>query len=165
MLAERDHVHRVASSRALSASSAQQEVASPPRRLLLAEDDWDLRELLSMVFEEGGWDVVGVTNGVRALEELREHAPRFRVAVLAARMPAMTGLDVLREARRLDIEIPVVLVTSFVDSQLRERAAKLGTAYVIATPLEPELLRNVVDMAAATTHDQHHKPASQPKPR
>jgi CheY-like chemotaxis protein len=112
-------------------------------RLLLAEDDRDLRELLCAVLESEGCSVVAVANGREAIDQLRV-GNRFDAAIFDVRMPVMTGLDALREARRLGVVVPILLVTSFGDQELHERAIALGAARVMDKPLAPEELREAV---------------------
>ncbi|CAN5923983.1 hypothetical protein BH11MYX4_BH11MYX4_06310 [soil metagenome] len=123
------------------------------RRLLLAEDDRDLRELLSAILEADGATVVAVSNGREAMDHLRRDGSGFHAAILDVRMPLMTGLDVLRESRRLESVVPIVLVTSFADDELRERARELGAACVINKPLDPEHLRQAVGRFARRAGD------------
>ncbi|MBX3189643.1 MAG: response regulator [Labilithrix sp.] len=111
---------------------------------MLAEDDRDLRELLSGVLRSDGASVVAVTNGREALEEIQREGSDFDAVVLDNRMPVMTGLEVLRAARSAGSTVPVVLITSFLDHELVDRAIALGVATVIDKPFDAEQLREVI---------------------
>jgi CheY-like chemotaxis protein len=113
---------------------------------LLAEDDRDLRELLSGVLRADGATVVSVANGREALDELQREA--FDVVVLDNRMPVMTGLEVLRAIRTARSTVPVILITSFLDHQTVDRAVALGIATVIDKPFDAEQLREVLSKLA-----------------
>lgn len=114
------------------------------QRLLLAEDDRDLRELLCTVLEADGATVVSVANGREALEMLENGGGDFDVALLDVRMPLMTGLEVLRESRRGGATVPIILITSFADHELVDRAIALGAACVLDKPIDADLLRRTV---------------------
>jgi DNA-binding response OmpR family regulator len=109
------------------------------RRLLLAEGDRDLRQLLCAALEGDGALVITVSNGRDALEHVR-HDTALCAAVLDARLPGMGGLEVLRAMRRLGARVPVLLVTSFGDHEVHEHVLRLGSVRVIEKPLEPEEL-------------------------
>lgn len=109
---------------------------------MLAEDDRDLRELFSRFLEEDGAMVVAVANGRDALACLQKDP--FDAAILDVRMPGMTGLEVLRELARRRSTIPILLVSSFADPDLHDRAVKLGAALVLAKPLSAAELRSAV---------------------
>jgi CheY-like chemotaxis protein len=114
------------------------------QRLLLAEDDWDLRELLTDFLESEGVEVVAVADGRAALERLARAAHDFDVALLDVRMPLKTGLEVLREAREAGVTLPIALVTSFSDDEIVEQARRFGAACIIAKPYDPFRLRDVL---------------------
>jgi two-component system cell cycle sensor histidine kinase/response regulator CckA len=80
---------------------------------LLAEDDDDMRRLLTSVLERGGYTVVTATNGREAWERLSEQAPDL--LVMDVRMPERSGLDVLMALRREGSFVPVVLISGFAD--------------------------------------------------
>jgi DNA-binding response OmpR family regulator len=107
------------------------------RRLLLAEVDRDLRQLLCAALEGDGTVVVTVANGRDALEHLRRDSG-LSAAILDARLPGMSGLEVLRTMRRYGARVPVLLVTSFGDHEVHEHVLRLGRVRVIEKPLEPE---------------------------
>lgn len=127
--------------------------SSPMRRLLLAEDDRDFRELLTAVLEGDGATVVAVANGCDALEALRRAEEPFCAAVLDARMPSMSGLEVVRAARRTGIDVPILLLTSFGDADVHRHALRIGRTHVLEKPLDPEDLMSAVRALGAPERD------------
>ena len=79
-------------------------------RVLVAEDDRGLREVLARGLQESGYAVDAVPDGSQALSYLRVY--EYAVAVLDWRMPAMSGLDVLAQMRREAMPIPVLMLTA-----------------------------------------------------
>jgi DNA-binding response OmpR family regulator len=74
-------------------------------RLLVAEDEALVRDLLARGLSESGYVVDAAGTGADALHLLRMH--RYAAAIIDWRMPEMTGVDVIRAARRAQIHLPV----------------------------------------------------------
>src|SRR5262245_40460686 len=72
-------------------------------KLLVVDDERSMRELLSIVLRREGYDVTLAENGRAAVDRL-EHS-RFDLLISDIKMPDMTGVDVLRAAKRLDPDI------------------------------------------------------------
>ena len=69
-----------------------------PLRVLVAEDDPDIRDVVAFKLERAGFDVTAVEDGTRASDEL--FAGDYAVAILDVMMPGLSGLDVLASYRR-----------------------------------------------------------------
>jgi DNA-binding response OmpR family regulator len=79
-------------------------------RLLVAEDDRGLREVLARGLRENGYAVDAVPDGQQAISFLRVY--EYEVVVLDWRMPGLSGLDVLRQMRRNRSPTPVLMLTA-----------------------------------------------------
>jgi DNA-binding response OmpR family regulator len=79
-------------------------------RVLVAEDDAALRSVLGRGLRENGYVVDTVANGDEALSYLRSY--EFEVAIVDWRMPRMTGLELIEEARRMGIRTPILMLTA-----------------------------------------------------
>jgi CheY-like chemotaxis protein len=111
-------------------------------RLLLVEDDADLRDLLVLALEQKGYDVTSATNGVEALVRL-EFDPKPAVILMNLCMPVMPGgelLDALRADPQLG-RIPVVILSGATVPAAVARAADA----VLAKPFDVDALGTVVD--------------------
>lgn len=121
----------------------------PGARVLVVDDDDDMRVLLSRRLVEEGYDVHDATSGtelLRVIESIqvdRWPLDGVDLIVLDNRMPEMTGLEAVRRLRSARWEMPVVLVTAFPDEDVREEAAALRVS-VLAKPFSMDLLSNVV---------------------
>jgi CheY-like chemotaxis protein len=112
-------------------------------RILLVEDDADLRESLCKAMEDAGYEVDGVRNGREALEYLRREQPPC-VVLLDLMMPVMTGWE-FRDAQRGDpalSDIPVVILTA--DGRAQSKADSLGVGKFLRKPLQLEELLGTV---------------------
>ena len=118
------------------------------RRVVLAEDDGALREMLALVLTESGYQVTTVGNGAELARSLREGAPggRFDLIVTDVNMPGGSGLDVVDRLRKDGDCTPVILITAFPQDDTRKRAGELGVR-LLAKPFELEALGAAVDWA------------------
>ena len=142
-------------------AAASTELALPPARLLLAEDDFELRELLACVLRADGHEVVEACDGNELLALLSREsedgsqAP-FSLVVSDVRMPGLTAFDVLTRLQRSLTETPVILITAFGDQTTHLRALHLGASRVIDKPFDCDELRDAV----LDTLDQRSRHAS-----
>ena len=111
-------------------------------RVLVAEDDPGLRSVLERGLRRGGYVVDAVPDGPAALRHLRAYP--YEVAVLDWRMPGASGVDVLREARRLGTKTPVLLLTARDTTADRVQGLDAGADDYLVKPFElAELLARV----------------------
>jgi DNA-binding NtrC family response regulator len=110
-------------------------------RLLLAEDDDDVRWSLAEILESEGYEVIAVSSGSALLEHLgsaflfEQRTTPPDVIVSDIRMPGVSGLKVLEGVRQRGWNIPVVLITAFGDDETRARAMRLD-ATLLSKPLD-----------------------------
>ena len=147
-----------------SAGSAEATDAPFPARLLLAEDDFELRELLACVLRADGYEVIEAVDGNQlwALldgESSVEGGARFSLVVSDVRMPGLTAFEVLARLQGALRHTPVILITAFGDRTTHLRALHLGASRVLDKPFDwDELLSAVHDTLA-----QHAQRASAPR--
>ena len=113
------------------------ETAAPPAaaasRVLVVDDERSMRELLSIVLKRDGYDVLVADNGRAAVDILKRE--RVDVLITDIRMPEMTGVDVLREAKLIDPGIISIVMTAFASTDTAVEALRLGAAdYVHKSP-------------------------------
>jgi DNA-binding NtrC family response regulator len=131
------------------AQPSQREPFLAERRggILIAEDDSDLRFLITGWLEVDGHRVVGVSNARAMLLELRAAMKRgeaFDLVVSDHRMQGMAGLEAFRQARDWGVRVPFVLITAFGSDELEERARALEVDF-LRKPFELDDLRTLVD--------------------
>jgi two-component system response regulator PilR (NtrC family) len=102
-------------------------------RVLVVDDERSMRELLSIVLRRDGYDVVVAADGRAAVDILARE--RVDVLITDIRMPELTGVDVLREAKRIDPAIISIVMTAFASTDTAVDALRLGAAdYVHKSP-------------------------------
>ena len=112
-----------------------------PLRVVVADDEPEIRELVAEVLEEAGYLVEAVGDGLSALTAIRHHPPAL--ALLDIAMPVMTGDETLRQVRAAGLPIPVIVMTAGTNP---ERFLCEGAAAVLPKPFELSRL-----LAAVTT--------------
>ncbi len=117
-----------------------------PLRVLVADDERNLRELIIRELGRRGHDVDGAADGVSALERIRETS--YDVVVLDMRMPQKEGIDVLRELVSFPEPPQVIVMTGFQDVPTAVEAMKLGAYDYLTKPTKIEELDIVVRKAA-----------------
>ena len=112
-------------------------------RILVTDDQDMMRDSLAGILAREGHEVVACSDGVAAVAKLQ--ASRFDLLFTDLRMPKMTGLELLAEAKRLRPEMPVVLMTAFASVDNAVEAMKLGAYDYIQKPFDGEDVRMLVE--------------------
>jgi CheY-like chemotaxis protein len=128
----------------------------PGRRVLVAEDDPDMRRLVAAHLRRAGHRVVEASDGMEILDRIEatvRSAGRELIDVIVSDidMPGLSGLDLLAALRCTDWTTPVVLITAFGDEETRAEARELGAAAILDKPLDAAALRHAVAEAASAT--------------
>jgi two-component system KDP operon response regulator KdpE len=109
--------------------------------ILIVDDEARIRDFVRMNLELEHYRVTEASNGLEALDELRENLPDL--VVLDVMMPEMDGFETLRAIREVST-VPVVMLTVRQDEQDRIRGLDLGADDYIAKPFSPrELLSRI----------------------
>ena len=119
------------------------------KRILLAEDDRELRTLLAGALARDGREIVQAADGAELVSQLANAymrpSARFDLVITDHRMPGIAGLDVLRWLRFSRIRPPVILMTAFGGTEMRAIARGLGSAAVFDKPFQVDDLRTAVE--------------------
>ena len=103
-------------------------------RVLVAEDEADIRELLVDILVDAGYEVIGVDDGRKALDTARSQHPD--IVLLDVMMPAMDGFEVLASLKaEVDTaSVPVIMVTAKAQKQDQAEAMKRGAMGHVTKP-------------------------------
>jgi CheY-like chemotaxis protein len=111
-------------------------------RVLVAEDDWALRDMLLLSFENDGWSVVAVGDGAALLEVLsasllpRSSIRPFDLVVSDVRMPGWGGIAAVEHLSSNPQAPPVVLITAFGSEEIHKEAKRAGAVAVLDKPFD-----------------------------
>jgi two-component system response regulator AtoC len=107
-------------------------------RILIVDDEEIVRESLSGWLEKDGYAVATAPDGRRALERVKESP--WSILLVDLKMPGMDGLQVLEEARKLQPDVSIVMITAYATVETAVKAIKLGAYDYIVKPFDPEEL-------------------------
>lgn len=117
-------------------------------KILLAEDDNDMRRFLVKALENAGFQVSPHDNGMSAYQRLREEP--FEMLLTDIVMPEMDGIELARRAAELDPDLKIMFITGFAAVVLNNEVAAPKDARVLSKPFHlKDLVREVERLLAA----------------
>lgn len=125
-------------------------------RILVVDDEADVRQLLSRVLKDSGYDVDTACDGGEALAKLAESRPDLMLLDLM--MPGVDGWGVLGELKKETSPPPVVLVTASADPNTFGRSVREGVAGYIAKPFRFRELLGTCERVLAESRKQGEAP-------
>ncbi len=111
-------------------------------RIIIADDDHAIVDGCNQVLSKLGYEVTCAYSGLEALEFLEKY--EYDLVLLDLKLPDINGLDLLRELRKRDSVVPVVMITAYGTIQNAVEAMRLGADDFLPKPFEPDELRLVV---------------------
>ncbi len=111
-------------------------------RIMIIEDDEEMRSLLKDFFEEEGFETDSVTNGADALKVLSRDP--FDLVITDVRMPGLSGLDILPKVRGLKPETPIIVVTAYGSEEVRRKSLERGATSFLEKPIHLSTLKRLV---------------------
>ena len=106
-----------------------------PKKILLAEDHTDIREMMATYLKLSGYEVIEAADGREALARALEHKPDAILIDIA--MPVLNGIDsarAIRKNKELD-QVPILCLTAFGDLY-KERARNAGCDAILQKPID-----------------------------
>jgi two-component system cell cycle response regulator CpdR len=117
-------------------------------KIILAEDDSDMRRFLVRALQNAGYEVISFDNGLSAYQRLREEP--FELLLTDIVMPEMDGIELARRASELDPDIKIMFITGFAAVALNSDSKAPKNAKVLSKPVHlRELVNEVQKMLAA----------------
>ena len=111
-------------------------------RILVVDDEVEVCNILKKFLVSKGYEVYTALDGETAVSKTKEVRPH--IVLLDIIMPGMNGIDTLKEIKKVDPAVGVIMVTAVVDEELAKRAFELGAYEYITKPLDLNYLENVL---------------------
>ena len=115
-----------------------QEESRRPARILVVDDEESIRDLLRLVLTGEGYSVVTANDGEEAIEHLK--AQRFDLVITDLVMPRVNGVEVLRAAKRIDSNFPVIVITGYPSVETVTELVKLGAGDYLRKPFNVDVV-------------------------
>ena len=121
-------------------------------KILIAEDNDDIRGLVVRALSDDGHDLVATENGVAALEALNQHSGDFDLLLTDVKMPLMDGIALALAAGRDHPDMAIMLMTGYADQRERTHGLDALVHDVIAKPFTLEQIKGAVREALVARH-------------
>ena len=109
--------------------------------VLVVDDDPSVLATYGRLLRRGGYNTLTADDPGALLDR---GAPGADLLLLDYKMPGMDGLTLLRELRRRDCRAPCILISAFLNDEIRNRAAGLGVDHVMEKPVDVKTLRETI---------------------
>ena len=116
-------------------------------RILVVDDEADIRMTLSMVLMAAGYEVDGVEDGEAALESMENRS--YDLVLLDLMLPHVGGLEVLRRLPRKAQDTPVVVISAMGQEEAMQESLSLGAASFVAKPFTNQAVVQAVAQTMA----------------
>src|SRR5581483_2492069 len=126
-------------------------------RLLIAEDDADMRDLLQEVLEDAGHETVGAVDGRAALALIQHASEQLDLVISDVQMPGAKGEEILSAARKHRPEAPVIVITAFGTVEQAVEMVKAGAFQYITKPFKTAELLDTVKQALVRSAPQREQ--------
>jgi len=129
---------------ALLASAFRRNHAGRKATILVAEDSADSREMMQVLLQTKGYDVISAVDGIRAVDEALKKLPDLVLLDLA--LPGLDGVEVTKELRlhhQLDV-VPIIIVSGYDPERYQEAAVDAGCDDCLLKPIDFDRLDQIL---------------------
>ncbi len=126
-------------------------------RVLIAEDNGDMSDLLQEVMEDAGYDTIVAVNGRQALSHIEKESKVIDLVISDVQMPEMTGDQLLAKVRECRPETPVIVITAFGSVEQAVEMVKAGAYQYLTKPFENREILRLVEEALEGSEAQREQ--------
>jgi two-component system response regulator (stage 0 sporulation protein F) len=112
------------------------------KKILIVDDQYGIRVLLYEVFGKEGYQTFQAANGKQALDIVKTESPDL--VILDMKIPGMDGLEILKEVKKIDTGIKVIMMTAYGELDMIKEATELGAITHFTKPFDIDELRLAV---------------------
>ena len=114
-------------------------------KILVIDDESDLRAAFRAILTDEGFSVITAADGMEGVQKNKEHNPD--VIILDLKMPKMGGLEALREIRKTDKDVRVIILTGYGEAGSIREAANLDVFEYVSKPFRNAMITGCVKEA------------------
>lgn len=120
-------------------------------RILIVDDDENVRKVLRVTLTDAGYDVVEADNGATGIEKIRSDDNRLMVDVIICdiRMPQINGIEAIDYFRQQFPSVPILVLTGFPDTKMAADLLNKGVADYLVKPVDDDKLLAAVKAGMA----------------
>jgi len=120
-------------------------------RVLIVDDEPDVRKVVRMTLTKAGYDVIEAENGEQAIAAIKEGENPLLLSVIISdiRMPKINGVEAIHYFQQQWPRVPLIVLTGFPDMEMAIGFLKTGVVDYLVKPVEKETLTNAVAKAIA----------------
>lgn len=118
-------------------------------KILIAEDDQDIRELVILTLQFNGHEVVSAVDGAEAVE--KAEGEQFDLILMDVRMPRMTGYEACRRLREMEAtrDVPIIFLSAKGQEAEIKAGLQAGATQYILKPFAPDVLASRINRVLA----------------
>ena len=118
-------------------------------RVLIVDDEPDIRKVVRMTLQKAGYEVLEAENGEKAIETINSGENRLLLDIIICdiRMPKVNGIEAIAYFRQNYPRVPLIVLTGFPDTDMATSLLRQGVVDYLVKPVEGEKLRAAVGRA------------------
>jgi len=117
-------------------------------KILVIDDELDLLEFFERILSYDGYTIITACDGPKGLKKNEEHDPDL--IILDLKMPGMQGIEVLKNIRKTDKDVIVLILTGYGDAESIREAVDLNVYEYISKPTTLDEIKSVIKEALAS---------------
>ena len=125
------------------------------KKILVVDDEPVICKMLVKFLTKKGYQASSALSGEEGLKKIKEDKPA--IVLLDIRMPKMDGIEVLRQIKKIDQKIGVVMITAVKEDEVGLECMKLGAYDYITKPIGLDYLQNVLTVKLLNCEDSFKK--------
>jgi DNA-binding NtrC family response regulator len=112
------------------------------KTILVVDDQREILDMLCQLMAESGYRVIGEDNALAVVDDVKREAPDL--VSLDMVMPGASGIEVLKAMRREGLDVPVIIISGFMNIDTQEDLIGLGVKGTLTKPVRLQEVRNVL---------------------
>jgi DNA-binding NtrC family response regulator len=112
------------------------------KKILIAEDDCDIRNILTVILGDEGYEIIQAENGQQALKTIRTQ--HIDLLLLDIKMPNLSGIDVLYYMHKEGYKIPVIILTAYLQAKEDPEVKQKNVLAFLVRPISFDELKSKI---------------------